>query len=171
VLRPATTADQEAIRRWRNHPQVRAVSLTTHEIPAEEHAAWWSRTEGDPTRRCLVYERSGVPSGVVNITGIEGGAATWGFFLDLDGLEERGETLPAWTQVGREAVAYAFDELGLQVLYGEVLASNEAVRRMNRLWGFAEAGPRSVVVDGVAQEVFDITLRADQRRGRRGRAT
>jgi RimJ/RimL family protein N-acetyltransferase len=135
------------------------VSLTTHEISAEEHAAWWARTEHDPTRRVLVYERSGVPSGVVTFFDIDGPCASWGFYLDLDGLEERGETLPAWTQVGREAVKYAARELGIRELHGEVLATNEAVRRMNALWGFVETGPRIGDSDGA--EVYDIVARID----------
>ena len=163
MLRPATDADLDAMRAWRNHPQVRAVSLTQHEIAAEEHAAWWAKTKDDPTRRVLVYELSGVPSGVVSFFDVEGGEAMWGFYLDLDGLEARGQTLIAWTKVGREAVAYAFDELGVQVLRGEVLGANESVRKMNSLWGFTETGPRP----SPAGDAYDLELRVENRKGRR----
>jgi len=158
VLRPATDDDLEAMRSWRNHPRVREVSLTQHEISAEEHVAWWSRASQDPTRRVLVYEPNGTPSGVVTFFDIEGSSASWGFYLDLDGLESRGETLPAWTSIGREAVKFAVNSLGTRRLRGEVLSTNEAVRRMNRLWGFAESGPRTEVVDGVEQQVYDLEL-------------
>lgn len=169
MLRLATPDDLDAMRAWRNHPQVRSVSLTSHEISASEHAAWWARTQADDSRQVLVFERSGVPCGVVALTGLGApdGSATWGFYLDLDGLEERGETLPAWTSVGREAVRHAVEELGVQVLRGEVLASNEAVRRMNRLWGFTESGPRTEDLGDGPVEVYDIELRAADRRPRR----
>lgn len=170
MLRAATDDDVPRMRAWRNHPDVRAVSLTRHEIGEQEHAQWWARTRDDDSRRVLVYERSGVPCGVATLTGLgaEDGSATWGFYLDLDGLEARGETLPAWMQIGRELVRYAFDDLHLQVLRGEVLGRNESVRRMNRLWGFTEAGPRVEHLDGEDVEVFDLELRADARRASSG---
>ena len=40
MLRPAAEADRDRVLAWRNHPQVRAVSLTQHEITPAEHAAW-----------------------------------------------------------------------------------------------------------------------------------
>ena len=35
MLRDATDADLDAMRRWRNHDEVRRVSLTQHEIGAD----------------------------------------------------------------------------------------------------------------------------------------
>jgi len=52
VLRPAAYADRDLILPWRNHPSVRAVSLTTHEIKPEEHARWWEKRWRD----VLIYE-------------------------------------------------------------------------------------------------------------------
>lgn len=166
MLRPATMLDAEPVRRWRNHPRVRAMSLTTHEIGAAEHAAWFAAAVTDPDRRMLIYEHAGVPSGVVTFAGIRDGAASWGFYLDVDGLEARDETLPAWLRVCREAVDYAFDDLGLDVLTGDVLAANGAVRRLNRRFGFTETAARTVVRDGVAEECLSIRLRRDERRVR-----
>ena len=95
MLRPATDADVEAIRTWRNHPEVRAVSLTQDEIDAETHARWWAGLQGDASRRVLVYERGGLPCGVVTFFDIaEAGdgtrSAMWGYYLDNAGLGERG---------------------------------------------------------------------------------
>jgi UDP-4-amino-4,6-dideoxy-N-acetyl-beta-L-altrosamine N-acetyltransferase len=160
VLRPANDSDTDHIRQWRNHPQVRAVSLSTHEIPAAEHAAWFRAASVDPRRRVLIYEYVGTPAGVVNFTGIDPRrrSATWGFYLDVDGLDERGETLPAWMAVQREAVAYAFDHLDLDLLVGEVLEHNTVVRRMNKRLGFTEGEPTVAVIDDVDVRVFPISL-------------
>jgi RimJ/RimL family protein N-acetyltransferase len=166
MLRPATLLDAELVRRWRNHPRVRAMSLTSHEISVEEHAAWFAAAVTDPARRVLIYEHAGVPAGVVAFGGICDGAATWGFYLDVDGLAERDETLPAWLRVCREAVDYAFDDLGLDELTGDVLAGNEAVRQLNQRLGFTETGSRTVVRDGVAEECLSIRLRRSERRER-----
>jgi len=160
VLRPANDSDTDRIRQWRNHPQVRAVSMSTHEITPAEHQAWFATARADPSRQVLIYEYFGTSAGVVNFTDINPASrtATWGFYLDVDGLEERGETLPAWMAVQREAVAYAFDTLELDTLAGEVLAHNTVVRRMNKRLGFAEGEPATTVVNGADVLVYPIRL-------------
>lgn len=168
MLRDADVTDLDAIRRWRNDERVRAVSLTAHEIGPDEHLRWWRRAGNDPTRRVLVYERGGVPSGVVNFFDLNAAARTvaWGFFLDLAGLDARGETLPAWLEVQREALDFAFDVLGVDVLTGEVLAHNTVVRRMNRRFGFTEGEPVVHTVGDRAVRVYPIRLHRDHRRAR-----
>ena len=164
MLRPATDSDTDDIRRWRNHPEVRAVSLTSHEITQQEHAAWFAAARADASRRVLIFEYEGRPAGVVNFTEVDpvGGTASWGFYLDLDGLSERGETLPAWMDVQREAIAYAFGDLGLDRLDAEVLENNTVVRRMNRRFGFVEGEPVPTAIDGAVVNVYPIHLtRAD----------
>lgn len=161
MLRPATEADKESLRVWRNHPQVRAVSLTRDEITPQAHQAWWEGLQGDPTRQVLVYERGGVPCGVVTFFDIaerDGRrTASWGYYLDNDGLGGRGELLPAWMQIQREAVRWADDELDLDELGGEVIDSNDAVRRTNTRNGFVETGADEREIDG--ERVLVHTIR------------
>src|SRR5215207_4007856 len=100
MLRSATDHDVDLIRTLRNQRANREVSVNSHEISAEEHAGWWAKASVDPTRRVLIYERAGAVAGVVNFFDLElespPRTGAWGFFLDADGLAERGETLPAW---------------------------------------------------------------------------
>jgi RimJ/RimL family protein N-acetyltransferase len=164
MLRAATEDDVDTIRRLRNQQANRDVSITSHEITADEHAAWWAKTSADPSRRVLIYERDGQSAGVVNFFDLEGSSGAWGFFLDADGLAERGETLPAWIEIMREATAYAFDELGLEVLTGEVLEHNTVVRQMNRRFRFAEGTPETRYAGGREITVIPISLRKQDRR-------
>ena len=172
MLRSATDGDVETIRLLRNQQPNRDVSLNSHEIEPDEHAAWWARTSADPTRRVLIYERAGVTAGVVNFfdLALDETPATgaWGFFLDADGLAERGETLPAWIEVMKEATNHAFDELGLDVLTGEVLAHNDVVRQMNRRFRFVEGEPETRVADGREVTVIPISLDRSNRRKPKG---
>ena len=163
MLRAATEDDVDTIRRLRNQQANRDVSITSHEITADEHAAWWAKTSADPSRRVLIYERDGV-AGVVNFFDLEGSSGAWGFFLDADGLAERGETLPAWIEIMREATAYAFGELGLEVLTGEVLEHNTVVRQMNRRFRFTEGTPETLYAGGREITVIPISLRQQDRR-------
>jgi len=169
MLRPATDSDLDDMRQWRNQAPNREVSINSHEITADEHAAWWTRTRDDGTRRVLIYERNGMASGVVNFfdLNLDGEVKTgsWGFFLDAEGLDERRETLPAWLEVMREAIDYAFDRLQLDRLDGEVLEQNAAVRQMNRRCRFVEGEPEQREVEGRRLTVIPISLaRADRRR-------
>lgn len=175
MLRLAQDSDRDLVLAWRNHPDVRAVSLTQHVITPQEHAAWWARATVDPTRRVLVYERQGVPSGSVTFFDLaqapgEDGAprrtASWGFFLDVDGLQERGALLPAWIDVMRRATRYAVEDLRLDVLHGEVLARNEAVRSLNRRFGIREVAEEQREIDGTTQTVLRLELAAEDVRPR-----
>jgi UDP-4-amino-4,6-dideoxy-N-acetyl-beta-L-altrosamine N-acetyltransferase len=169
MLRPARDADRDVVLRWRNHPDVRAVSLTQHEITPQEHTAWWERTLVDPSSRVLIYERRDVPSGVVTFFDLDETTATgwWGYYLDAVGLGASGQLLMAWIEIQREAIRYAFDELGLTTLQGEVFASNEAVRQLNRRHRFTELETYQRDVDGTPTDVIRVQLRAQDRPSRR----
>jgi UDP-4-amino-4,6-dideoxy-N-acetyl-beta-L-altrosamine N-acetyltransferase len=152
VLRPATDDDRDTALTWRNHPDVRRVSLTTHVITPEEHRGWWQRATTDPQRRVLIFEHAGTPAGVVMFS-VEDDAATWGFYLDIAGLTPSRALLPAWLRLEREAIDYAFDELKVASLGGETLASNTQVLALHRRFGFHETTRYQRPVDGTQQDV------------------
>lgn len=170
MLRPATDADLPSMLAWRNQEANRAVSLTQHVITAEEHAAWWSRVQADPTRQVLMFEYADQPLGVVTYFDHDASTrtASWGFYLDHDGTTAAGTALMAWTKIMREAVRYAFapepDGLGLDVLEGEVLPHNEAVRQMNRRLGFVEGEPVEQEVEGSVITAIPVRLRREDLR-------
>ncbi|WP_265447731.1 GNAT family N-acetyltransferase [Flexivirga meconopsidis] len=165
MLRPATDADKELVRVWRNHPDVRAVSLNRELISPAEHDAYWQSLQGNRARKVFIYERGGAPAGVVTFFDIDDDAKTamWGYYLDNEGLGARGELLPAWITIQREAVKFAFARpdagLGLDELYGEVLDVNEAVRRMNTRNGFEEIDTQEREIAGEPTVVHTIRRR------------
>jgi hypothetical protein len=127
---------------WRNHPSVRAVSLTTHVIQPDEHARWWA----DRRQTVLIYEHEGVPAGVVIFDG-----TTWSFYLDTEGLGDR--LLAAWLRLEQEAVEYAFETLGLHTLGGATLAENKQVLALHRRFGFRETRRYEQLIDGEMKTV------------------
>lgn len=161
MLRPATAADSATLRDWRNQPANRAVSTYQHEITAEEHARWWEAVQADPTRQVLVFEYGGRGLGAVTFFDIGATSAGWGFYLDSDTVTAEGIAMLAWIQVMKDATAYAFDELGVDLLTGEVQSDNEAVRMMNRRFRFTEGEPRTTD-DG--RVFLPISLRREDRR-------
>lgn len=169
MLRPATEADLDTMRDWRNQEPNRLASINSHEIGAAEHRAWWDKTSVDPTRRVLIFEREDGPTGVVSFFDLELNTSrrsgAWGFYLDAIRLDAQDETMPAWMAVMRDATRYAFDELALDDLQGEVLEHNESVRTMNRLFRFTEGTGEPREVDGRTIVVIPIHLRREDRRG------
>jgi spore coat polysaccharide biosynthesis predicted glycosyltransferase SpsG/RimJ/RimL family protein N-acetyltransferase len=64
-FRPAARDDAARLLAWRNDPEVRAVSGTTHEVKPDEHAAWLERVLVDEDRELLIVERGGEPVATV----------------------------------------------------------------------------------------------------------
>jgi UDP-2,4-diacetamido-2,4,6-trideoxy-beta-L-altropyranose hydrolase len=64
-VRPATEADAEMLRHWRNQPEVRAASRNKGEIAAAGHLAWVRRVLSSPAHDLLVGEYAGQPIGSV----------------------------------------------------------------------------------------------------------
>lgn len=164
MLRPARDGDLETMLTWRNQAANREVSNHSHVIGMDEHRAWWERVRNDPAHRVLVYSADGRDLGVVTFFDVTETSAGWGFYLDSEGVTAQGLALTAWMAVMKEAVDHAFDELGVEVLTGEVLAHNEAVRMMNRRFRFTEGEPTSREVDGRTITVIPIELRRENRR-------
>lgn len=136
MLRAAGDGDVATIRRWRNHPKVRGASLTTHEIGAAEHQAWWEAVSADPSRQVLIYERAGRAVGVVIFTGLGSAVAEWSKYLDVDGIGA--DRRAAWVELEHEALRYAFEVLELPRLRGVTLATNRPVRTLHAEVGFTE---------------------------------
>ena len=153
MLRRATDADRDVMLAWRNHPEVRRASLTTHVIEPAEHRAWWQRVRDDPTRQVLICEHGGTPAGVVMLTDVRDRSAAWGFYLDVAGLTARRALLPAWLALERATIAYAFEDLELDRLGGATLAWNVQVLALHRRFGFREVRRYRQLVDDVPQDV------------------
>ncbi|MFI5494492.1 GNAT family N-acetyltransferase [Actinoplanes sp. NPDC051859] len=146
VLRAAGETDRDTVLAWRNHPDVRAVSLTTHVITPEEHAKWWEAATTDPWRHVLIFDDKGVV-----LFDLRADPPSWSFYLDVAGLG--GELLPTWLRLEQAAVRYAFDDLGLTRLGGETLASNTQVLALHRRFGFVEKRRYERLIDGTPRTV------------------
>lgn len=159
VLRPAVTVDLDDIRRWRNHPKVRSASINQHVISEAEHLQWWRRAEDNPRLQVLVFERFGKPSGVMTFNvSDDSRAASWGFYVDNDGLSSRGELLPALVEIVAEGVKFARDGLGLDRINAETLSTNVAGWNLHRLMGFSMVETQERDRDEVTCKVIKSTL-------------
>lgn len=134
-LRPMTESDLEQVLQWRNHLEVRRYMYTTHEIHPREHRKWFSSAVGDSGINLLIYEQDGTPQGFVNINRtrcLE--VADWGFYLAPNAPKGSGREL------GKQALEYAFTQLGLHKLCGQALGFNGRSIAFHQRLGFTEEG-------------------------------
>lgn len=134
-LRPMTELDLELVLSWRNHPDIRRYMYTSHQISMHEHRAWFADAVAVPANSLLIYECHGEATGFVKITrGRCNEIADWGFYLSPVAKKGAGRTL------GKLALDYAFDQLHLHKLCGQVLGFNERSLGFHRSLGFVEEG-------------------------------
>jgi UDP-4-amino-4,6-dideoxy-N-acetyl-beta-L-altrosamine N-acetyltransferase len=127
--------DLETVLRWRNHSDVRKYMLSQHEITMAEHCAWFARSEKDDTRALLVIEENDVMIGSVVFSNVAcGGTAEWSFYADPHSPSGTGR------KVCEAALDFAFRELQIHKVAGQVLDFNEASIRTHRRLGFTQEG-------------------------------
>lgn len=141
-LRPAVDADCMTVLSWRNHPEVRRVMFTDHEIAEAEHRAWWQRATHAEDYRLLIIEHAGQPCGVVTFSRLAAAPDTWlwGFYLNPDGFADGLERLRAWNGMETASLTWARDQLGCSELRCEVFTFNSAVLQMHLRHRFRETG-------------------------------
>ncbi len=140
-LRLLRAEDLALIHTWRNSDRIRKAMYTDHLISASEHEAWFGNALESLSCRYYIAELQGSPIGFVSFTGITPPPPTapancdWTFYL---GAEEA----PRGTGACMEylTLEMAFELLGIQKLSCEVLASNPAVIRLHKKFGFEEEG-------------------------------
>ncbi|ERS10121.1 hypothetical protein Q668_20935 [Alcanivorax sp. PN-3] len=133
-MRKMTERDLELVLDWRNHPDVRCFMFSRHEIALGEHKAWFEKASQQENRHLLVYEQDSQASGFVNLAVSVGGIAEWGFYTDPVAPKGTGKAL------GDQLLSYAFGELKLHKLVGQVLAYNERSRNFHLRLGFQQEG-------------------------------
>lgn len=127
--------DMDMVRAWRNDDSVRRHMFSSHEIGPEEHRRWFEVACQGPRRHLMILERDGRPAGFVNIGPVDdAGVADWGFYVAPGAPPGTGRLL------GELTLLFAFDELRLRKLCGEVLESNEASLRFHQRLGFRQEG-------------------------------
>lgn len=161
MLVPLEDLDLGLILQWRNAPAVRQAMFTQHEISQEEHQAWFHRMQADDTKRWFVYlNESNKPSGVVYFTDLDPaqGSAFWGFYARPDATPGTG------LRLSLDALDFAFNELRIQKLNAEVLASNKRSLEMHKKVGFAKEGCfREQFFDGERRiAVIRLAMLADE---------
>lgn len=138
ALRDVRHGDREMIRNWRNSPDVAKHMYSDHHITPEEHGRWFVRIMNDATCRYWVIICDGVDVGLADIYDLDerNRRGYWAFYVANPSVRGKG----VGSFVEYSVMRYAFDELGLNKLYCEVLAFNTQVVNMHKSFGFQQEG-------------------------------
>lgn len=138
-IRPVTQDDKDIVLCWRNHPDVRAMMLSSEVISPEIHDSWWNNTLKNPERQILIFERENKPLGVITIYAWNSQEKTawWGFYLNSSALSNN-EKITVWLALEQAVIAYAENTLSIYELYCESLRKNILVWQLHKRCGFIE---------------------------------
>jgi UDP-4-amino-4,6-dideoxy-N-acetyl-beta-L-altrosamine N-acetyltransferase len=134
-IRPIEEKDIEIVLRWRNSERVRAVSVTDHIISESEHRKWFEKNKLCEDATTLIFELSNTPIGLINFSQIDRNnfECFWGFYLG-----EEGSSRGIGTIMGFIALNYAFNELGMRTIKGEIFGFNRPGIAFHEKIGFTE---------------------------------
>lgn len=137
-LRDVRVEDNERILRWRNSPNVAKFMFTDRLISPEEHERWFKKMLGDTDSRYWIIVCDNEDVGLVNVCNIDrtNSRCHWAFYVADPNVRGRG----VGSFAGYSILRFVFDELKLNRLCGEVLATNESVLRMHENFGFRQEG-------------------------------
>lgn len=162
ALRAMALRDVVRVREWRNLPEIAAYMYSDHEISEDEHARWFGNAVSDPTRRYWIIELEGEPVGLANLYDIstDHRRAYWAIYLASPAVRGKGVGSIAERFVTR----HAFQDLDLEKLCCEVLATNTAALKMYKRYGFQVDGTlrRHVIKSGERVDVVTMSLLRDE---------
>lgn len=135
TLRAAGAEDAARVLAWRNDPETRRWSRTSHEIAPEEHANWLRRVLADASTQLWVAECDGRPVGHVRVGPEAEGIAEVHITL---APEARGRGLGA--EVLIQTAARALSAPGIGLLRANIKPEHEASLRAFGRAGFQVTG-------------------------------
>jgi UDP-4-amino-4,6-dideoxy-N-acetyl-beta-L-altrosamine N-acetyltransferase len=140
MLREITKDDLDTILRWRNSPDVRKVMFSDHEITEKEHQKWWNNLSNNSSKKALIFSNNEIDCGVVNYFDIDNKLKNchWGFFLS-NHLPSNIDKLEIWLQLEKEAIEFAFSNLGCNNLICETFEFNKPVIEIHKRFGFVKS--------------------------------
>lgn len=166
-LRDLQSDDADRLFAWRRDPDVDRWMSGAVPTDLGQYRDWLTEFRTDPDRAGWIILHRGEPTGFLTLSGLSGAGRTgqWGWYVGEASARGRG--------VGRAAQALgldrAFGQFGLQKVWSEVLAGNDAALKAQAAAGFRREGylRRHVYKDGAFHDVVLLGMLDDEWRERR----
>ncbi|HEX8233303.1 MAG TPA: UDP-4-amino-4,6-dideoxy-N-acetyl-beta-L-altrosamine N-acetyltransferase [Caulobacteraceae bacterium] len=166
-LRDLGQEDSERLYDWRRSPEVDRWMCGERPDAPEAHRRWFEGFLASRDKKGWIITYRGSPCGFLALSGVAGcnRRAEWGWYIGEAEARGRG--------VGRAAQALgldrAFDDLGLEKVWAEVLAHNDAALKAQVSAGFRREGylRRHALKDGEFHDVVLLAMLRDEWRDKR----
>jgi UDP-4-amino-4,6-dideoxy-N-acetyl-beta-L-altrosamine N-acetyltransferase len=128
--------DLDSVLSWRNHPDIRKYMFSKNEISSEDHIKWFKNVEQDATRTVLIFTQNTEPMGFIQFAPIKSKCTIvdWGFYTSPEAPKGTGSIMVTM------ALDYAFDQLKVKKVFGEVLDYNIGSINFHLKMGFVQEG-------------------------------
>lgn len=156
-LRDVKEEDLDLILTWRNSERIRRNMYSDHIITKEEHVRWFHALKENTRSVYLVFEINDRPCGMVYFLDIDykSKKCFWGFYLSE-------ENFPKGTGyiMGSLGVEFAFKNLGMRKICGEVFSFNYKSINFHKKLGFIQEGyfKKHVFKNGNYEDVVFLSL-------------
>jgi len=160
-LRPLTQDDAALTFRWRQSE--RAANLNSGAQTVAQQATWLANRP-DSEYNFSITLKTGVPVGMVSVTGIDAvhSHAETGRFLIGESDAVRG--IPAAVEAMKLVYELIFDELRLQRVYGTIASDNLLMMKWQKFLGMKEEGRmrKHYFINGHFQDAIVFGMLADE---------
>ena len=162
-LRLVHENDLETIRHWRMLPEVTRYMYTDPQITREDQQAWFARiTQSDRDQAWVIEsvddEGAVTPLGLLSLSDIDrvNRRCSWAYYLGHVATRGTGLAKPLELSI----CAYVFEQLGMNKLCCEVLASNDRVVALHEKFGARIEGTlrQHIFKNGVYLDVIRMGL-------------
>ncbi|RUO43777.1 UDP-4-amino-4,6-dideoxy-N-acetyl-beta-L-altrosamine N-acetyltransferase [Aliidiomarina taiwanensis] len=142
TIKPLAEDDLEMVRNWRNSPEIAQHMLDQRYITAEGQRKWFEGLQQDQSRAYWVAWFKNEPIGVVSLVNISRneGTAEPGMYIYPE--QYRNNIVPFC--VAFILNDYAFEELGLSLLFGKIFTDNKASIRFHEKCGYVQVDDASL---------------------------
>ena len=166
-LRDLHQDDMSVLYKWRQEPDVDRWLFERPPTGFSEHSDWFGRFMGDPDREGWIILQDGAPCGFLSLIGVTSTQrrAAWKWYIGEADARGRG--------AGRAAQALGLDRAfaakGLQKVWSEVHAANDAALKAQAAAGFRREGylRRHSFKDGEFRDVVLLAILAEEWAARR----
>lgn len=163
VLRPLSAHDAQITFRWRQGARARLLNEGARTI--EEQAKWIETRPGNEFNFVIAL-KSGEPVGMLSLIGVNAKSKHAETARFLIGEEDRVRGVPAAVEAMKLLYEFAFDQLGLMRLFGNITADNMLMVKWQKYLGMIEEGRmrRHHHINGTFQDAIILGLLVEEYR-------
>ncbi|MGG1246307.1 UDP-4-amino-4,6-dideoxy-N-acetyl-beta-L-altrosamine N-acetyltransferase [Bacillus spizizenii] len=136
-LRTLKEKDLDTVLRWRNDERIRQSMYNDQIITEKQHQQWFKNVNSSKTEHYFIFTVDHKDTGFVSFKDVDhkNNHCYWGFYIG-EAQSQKG----SGSVMGFLALEWAFQQLEVEKVYGEVLSNNEKSLSYHQSLGFSKEG-------------------------------